>query len=258
MSTLLDALSEALEGKKVGMEADDMQAAAPPDAVNKPEHSTEKPGVPPAADKKDSANAGDPAGPNNSKKIRTGDNQAMGNSNESAKEAEAYDAFKKKAVANGMSKVAAYWEEKKQAQEEAKRLNEQLTKLAQLTPEQLQQDWGQYVAAGQQFAVGAYAGIAKLATEMDMAAGVDPEIEAAIEDIAQDMAMEIAETVPEEQLKDPGMQAEIEETALAMAAEEVAAALEGGGGEGDGEAPPAGGGEGGGGEGGPPAEKKEE
>jgi hypothetical protein len=250
-NTLLDALSAALEGKKVSMDADGPQSAPAPDAVNKPEHDGEKPGVPVKPDKKDGANAGDPKGPDNTKKIRTGDNQAMGNDNAMAKEAEA---FITKAVETGVTKVAAVLEQHKVAKEEASRLNEQLTKIASLTPEELQKDWGDYVAAGQQFGIGIWAGQAKLAMEMDEAGGEDAEIEAVIEQVAQGVAEQIANELPPEQLQDPAVQQEIEEVAMQVAEEEVADAM----GQASEEAANiGGGGDMGGGEGGPPPEMKE-
>lgn len=199
MGHLYDAMIEAYEAKK-SAEADEQQSAPAPDAVNKPEHDGEKPGVEPKSDKKTNANTdGHPVGPDNSKKMK--------------KEAEA---FVKAAIDESMKMASNFIEQRKEARDQAVKIEEEIQKIAQLSDEDLEEQWGPYVVAGQQFAIGTIAGQAKMAMEMDEAGG-GGEVEQLVAVVADGVSQQIADTLPPEQLQDPAIQQDIAETSQELA-----------------------------------------
>ena len=261
LSPLYDALNKTYEANKVSMDVEESQSAPVPDAVNKRESDDEKPGVPPKADKKQNANSGDPKGEDNTKKMKMDDNSPMGKSAEEAK------AFVKDRVEYGVKIANDFMEKNMEAKKEALALEEEINKIASMDEEQLKEaGWDSFVEAGMNLGIGIVAGQAKIAMEMQQAEGGDPQVEQLVAVVAEGVAQEIADQLPEEQLADPAVQQEIDQTATAVATQAVEEALMEGeqeaagmGGEG---APPAGGeggappAAGGGGGGAPPREER--
>ena len=220
MGNLYDAMLAAYQAKTA--EADEQQSAPAPDAVNKPEHDGEKPGMATKSDKKTNANAdGHPLGPDNPKKMK--------------KEAQVVVT---KALEESLKMAEEVIERRKHARDEAERIEEEINKIASLSDDELESQWGPYIAAGQQFAIGAIAGQAKMAMEMDAAEG-GGEVEELVAVVADGVSQQIADTLPPEQLQDPAIQQDIAETSQELAEVAVEKVLT----EGEGEAAEMGGGE---------------